>query len=916
MNGGQLNGIHEWPSWLAEKELVFLSSLAVERDGRLTVPQGATLHFPFGSVVSIEGSLDVNGTQEFPVLFTSSRLNPTPGTWHGLRFGADSRAEMKHFAVEYAGQKDDETGISAGIIIHSDQVNIESGRIEHTDGDGIYSSVGLKMFDGYISDFATIGLNVAGDLTLGDTRIVSGTSGLSVSGVYTLTNNSLSDVTGYALQVQADSIGPSKLSGNMFSGGINNAIKVEGGMLDGEHHWPTWIADHEIHLTSGLEVNQGGMLTLSPGTNLHFPFAGSLRVHGKLVGKGTAENPIIFTANRDGPTVGFWRGLNFAPKSEVKLEHFRVEYAGRPDEDTGIRTAVLIESSDVDLLGAEIKHTRGDGIYSLTDFVLKESHIYSNTQVGIRSLGSLIVSDTVIEGGTHGIIADDTYTLTNNSVVGASEYGLRLVSEAIGVGGFKNNTISGGAIEVAGGQIEGTIQWPAWLASYEIHLTSPLEVSQGSSLSLPTGLHLHFPFASAFVIKGKLDGRGTPEQPIVFTVNTNEPKSGFWQGLIFESGSDVKLAHFRVEYAGRTNDVKGIQSALVVESEKVDLEHAEIRYTRGHGVLTLVPFSLRESHIYSHTDAGILAVGPLTVSDTAIEGGTHGIIAHSDYALTNNHVTGASEYSLVIAAEAIGKGKFENNIVNGGTVEAIRIAGGQIKGDVIWPDWLTSYAIHLVSSLEVEQGSSLQLPPGLRIYFPFGGVLDVRGKLQGKGTSDQPIVFTARRDVPRHGSWYGLNLAEGSELVLENFVIEYAGRKNQETGRAAAIAVDKAVGRLTKGIIRKNAGDHIYVVDSSDFSITESQIYEGWNCAIINQSSDSPVQATNVWWGTSKGPPHPILNPGGDGQGVSDGVNFHPWMTAEPDNFEPGQNPMPDLSMYPVRIYSPILLKRFKSRCS
>lgn len=70
------------------------------------------------------------------------------------------------------------------------------------------------------------------------------------------------------------------------------------------------------------------------------------------------------------------------------------------------------------------------------------------------------------------------------------------------------------------------------------------------------------------MIKGKLDGRGTPEQPIVFTVNTNEPKSGFWQGLIFESGSDVKLAHFRVEYAGRTNDVKGIQSALVVESEK------------------------------------------------------------------------------------------------------------------------------------------------------------------------------------------------------------------------------------------------------------------------------------------------------------------------------------------------------------
>ncbi len=42
------------------------------------------------------------------------------------------------------------------------------------------------------------------------------------------------------------------------------------------------------------------------------------------------------------------------------------------------------------------------------------------------------------------------------------------------------------------------------------------------------------------------------------------------------------------------------------------------------------------------------------------------------------------------------------------------------------------------------------------------------------------------------------------------------------------------------------------------------------------------VNAVNNWWGSSSGPYHPLLNPDGTGDPVSDRVDFIPWMTEKP----------------------------------
>ncbi|MBN2391608.1 MAG: hypothetical protein JXR84_12860 [Anaerolineae bacterium] len=46
----------------------------------------------------------------------------------------------------------------------------------------------------------------------------------------------------------------------------------------------------------------------------------------------------------------------------------------------------------------------------------------------------------------------------------------------------------------------------------------------------------------------------------------------------------------------------------------------------------------------------------------------------------------------------------------------------------------------------------------------------------------------------------------------------------------------------------------------------------------------TPVSPEHTWWGDATGPYHPIINPGGIGNQVSDNVDFIPWLS---DRFEP-----------------------------
>jgi len=78
--------------------------------------------------------------------------------------------------------------------------------------------------------------------------------------------------------------------------------------------------------------------------------------------------------------------------------------------------------------------------------------------------------------------------------------------------------------------------------------------------------------------------------------------------------------------------------------------------------------------------------------------------------------------------------------------------------------------------------------------------------------------------------------------------------------------------------------DHVgvWVSGDSKVRITGSRFDGNRDFGVQNYSSPNAVDARRNWWGHSSGPNHPTLNPAGQGDAVSNGVLFDPWLTAPP----------------------------------
>lgn len=98
--------------------------------------------------------------------------------------------------------------------------------------------------------------------------------------------------------------------------------------------------------------------------------------------------------------------------------------------------------------------------------------------------------------------------------------------------------------------------------------------------------------------------------------------------------------------------------------------------------------------------------------------------------------------------------------------------------------------------------------------------------------------------------------------------------------------------------ITSNIGDGVYCEFSSNPVISYNDIVDNTGYGVLNIDSTVVVNAEYNWWGDSTGPYHPDSNPGGQGDTVSDYVDFIPWL------YWPGveENPL----VKPVKKYESI----------
>lgn len=97
----------------------------------------------------------------------------------------------------------------------------------------------------------------------------------------------------------------------------------------------TWTAAGSPYIITGNRtILDGAVLTVEAGVDVRFNATTSLTVGstsaGGLIVNGTAENPVLFTANSDTPTPGFWNYLRTVSSStgNVSCSHAIFEYGG------------------------------------------------------------------------------------------------------------------------------------------------------------------------------------------------------------------------------------------------------------------------------------------------------------------------------------------------------------------------------------------------------------------------------------------------------------------------------------------------------------------------------------------------------------------------------------------------------------
>ena len=93
---------------------------------------------------------------------------------------------------------------------------------------------------------------------------------------------------------------------------------------------------------------------------------------------------------------------------------------------------------------------------------------------------------------------------------------------------------------------------------------------------------------------------------------------------------------------------------------------------------------------------------------------------------------------------------------------------------------------------------------------------------------------------------------------------------------------------ISDNLLKENSGAGVFVANAFLGNPTgtanphlENNSIEGNGWGVYNETATT-VDAVNNWWGESSGPFHPLLNPDGTGNPVSDRVDFIPWKEQPP----------------------------------
>lgn len=469
--------------------------------------------------------------------------------------------------------------------------------------------------------------------------------------------------------------------------------------------------------------------------------------------------------------------------------------------------------------------------------------------VWLQSSDATMANCTIRNGLSHGVLLDGeglTPSIEGLTVQDCAGAALRMATPEMNPVFAGPFAFSGNAegdviyISVDESPITSDHEWADFDVPYAVG--GWLIVQDGATLTIGPGVEIQFaPMAiglqSCLRVNdtSRLEVMGTLDAPVLFTTLSATPAAGAWGYVQYSANAGGVLQHCVIEYAGNLGS-----TALILESSDVAVTDTEIR------------------HVLS--DA-------IRVSGTGNTSVFERVYVHDcgGRALVESTPDMTPDYTELILC---------NNALDGIALDADK---APLARDRTFSFCGAPYVVY--GNLRASAGVTLEFEPGAIIMFGTRGAardsaltIEDGAQINARGSAAQPILFTSAEDTPAPGDWARVAFEQGASGYLEHCSFAYGGSNVSGMVRAQTSNVV-----FEQCLFHWSEGDGLRTADEAAPLLVQNQIEENGAYGVFNESASAVIDAIGTWWGDASGPLHPVLNPDGLGNAVSNAVLFDPW---------------------------------------
>lgn len=690
------------------------STLDVNAGATLTIEEGAVFKSKYYGQITVKGQLNVNGTSDKKVTFTSESDDTVIGDTNGD--GNNSTADgTRWYGITF------EDGSSAASSIN--YANIHWAK--------------LSSAHGAISCFNS-------SPTITNCNITNAQYGAYFRDAAggTFSNNTIgsSEITPVAMSFEANPT----FSNNTFSTSDNqyDAIGLLGGTMTTSGSITqrdfTDIPNVTYVLLSSITVPDGITLTINPGVVIKALSGQEIKVEGTLNATGASDAPVVFTSVNDDnfgnpndtrndgndqiPAIGNFGGFYFTETSvNSVLDSALIKFANnRNDFDPNAHGnqyydgAVSISGTDVTINDATITDANYGIVMRNSASAISNTEIVNTVKAPLRiSLSSTptITDLTFTSVGWKGIAILDEYVTYNASL------GKRNVA------GLDNIT----------------------------YIMTGLRIENGAQVTINKGLNIKMDIYNNIDVYGGLKIAGTLNEPIIFTSladdnvgassdptendtegngNSTDPNSRKWGGILFQGTSDdafSSVEHAEFWYGGYNKaPITHINAAAPVSNVTIKYAYAYGMYFENNSTPLIDSVFIQSS-----------ASDPIAIS----------FFANPTFTRMSFDANSSNGLRLI-----------ESVLSSNATVRKRDIAG-------------INNIAYILGSLDVNSGATLNVQPGVVFKLPSSQINVYDGRIVAVGTTSEKIIFTSTADdsrggdtnndgngsVPNPGHWGGID---------------------------------------------------------------------------------------------------------------------------------------------------------------